>query len=273
MVASLEDIITPEVLSRAGAEFLPADSEYLATAVLVVPKPSEEAFIEGHAELDGASVPFGPEGRREDVRGSPVVPGSIRKLAEDKDGYTLYTVAVLKKFLDSFRAACRERRIVVRDFAYDPAQAGSVSRELEERGRDLAASLAQLKTESRRKYGEIMQVWFHAKAVRVFADSVLRYGLPVRFAAVLFRIARGPGGAAVADNAAKLLTTIHAEWRASTGGSSALDTAFGGVGKGGAAAGAGDPIIPGVSDAAGAASQPFVFMDFDVKADTSQLAK
>jgi hypothetical protein len=277
MVAALEDIVTPDALNRAGAEFVAPDSEYLSTVVLIVPKAAEESFVETYAQLDDRSVPLGPEGRREEVRGSPVVPGSARRLAEDKDGYVLYTVAILKKFADSFRAACREKRYAVREFSYDPQLAGSVSREVDEKQKELGAALSQLKTESRRKYGEIMTVWFHVKALRVFVDSVLRFGLPVRFASILFRVNKPSGGGAAGQEvAAKLLAAVHAEWRNITGGGGGFDGAFApatGKASGAAAAGAGDPIIPGVSDAAGTASQPFVFLDFDIKPDTSSLAK
>ena len=266
MVAALEDIITPEVLSRSGSEYIPSDSEYLATMVIILQKAQEETFLETYTTLDAESVPLGPEGRREVIRGSPVVPGSARRLAEDKDGYVLYTVVILKKFVDSFRTACREKRLAVRDFNYDPLQAGSIAKEVEERNKELTAALAQLKTESRRKYGEIMQVWFHVKAIRVFIESVLRYGLPVRFAAILFKIHRQPGTNNT-ENVNKLLSIVKEEWKSITGGRSGFDDAYN------SKANTNDPVIPGISDATSATAQPFVFFDLDIKQDTSQLSK
>lgn len=268
MVAALEDIITPEVLTRSGSEYISSDSEYLATMVVILQKAQEESFLETYTTIDGESVPLGPEGRRENVRGSPVVPGSARRLAEDKDGYVLYTVVILKKFIDSFRAACREKRFAVRDFNYDPLQAGSIAREVEERNKELTAALAQLKTESRRKYGEVMQIWFHVKAIRVFIESVLRYGLPVRFASILFKINRTTGSNNT-ENVNKLLNVIKEEWKGLTGGRSGFDDAYSSKNNNG-----NDPVIPGISDATTvAAAHPFVFFDLDIKQDTSQLSK
>jgi len=125
MIASLEDTLTPKALADAGAEFFPADSEYLQTHVLVIPKPAEEAFLATYETVAADAVPYGPTASRDSVRGSPVVPLSARLIAEDKEGYCLYTVVTLKKYNDAFRAACRERRWVLREFVYNPAAAGS----------------------------------------------------------------------------------------------------------------------------------------------------
>lgn len=275
MVASLEDIITPKILQDTGAEMIPADSEYLQTVVVVVAKASEEAFLESYGHLDEQSVPLGPEGRRDAVRGSPVVPGSARRIAEDKDGYVLYTVVILKKFADSFRSACREKRFSVREFAYEPSNSGAVGRQVTELQQDTAVALAQLKTESRRKYGEIINIWFHIKAVRIFVESVLRYGLPVNFQAILFRIQKSAGGSAQhhAEQANKLLHSVRNGWKTITGGTSIFDDAFGGSAPGSKEAKNAGPemVIPGVSDSAGSgsSSQPFVFLDFEIKADTA----
>lgn len=40
-------------------------------------------------------------------------------------------------------------------------------------------------------YGEAFVAWMHIKVIRVFVESVLRYGLPVDFTAVLYKVASG----------------------------------------------------------------------------------
>ena len=47
------------------------------------------------------------------------------RLLEDKDGYVLYTVLILKKFKDSFIADARTKKYTVREFVYNPEAAGS----------------------------------------------------------------------------------------------------------------------------------------------------
>jgi V-type H+-transporting ATPase subunit C len=283
MVCALEDVVTPQALAAAGSEWAPADSDYLASVVLVVQKPQEEAFLAGYAQLDGASVPLGPEGRRDAVRGSPVVPGSARRVAEDKDGYVLYVLLTLKKFGESFRAACREKRLAVRDFALDPAQAGAAARQVAQLQKELTERLAVLKSESRRKYKEALSLTLHVKALRVFVESVLRFGLPVAFTAVIIKLKRNkaPGaGAENALNAARLLEGVRATWKrvAKDRNHSAVQAAYdlsgAGAAKSAAQGGGADPVIAGVSDAAGGAANanPFVLLDFEVKEDTGPIA-
>mmetsp|Transcript_38988 Transcript_38988/g.79797 ORF Transcript_38988/g.79797 Transcript_38988/m.79797 type:complete len:106 (+) Transcript_38988:1063-1380(+) len=39
-------------------------------------------------------------------------------------------------------------------------------------------------------FGEAFVAWMHIKVIRVFCESVLRYGLPVDFTAVLYKVAK-----------------------------------------------------------------------------------
>ena len=241
-VCALEGVLTPAVLAAAGAEFFDASSEYFATLVCVVPKVGEEAFLGGYENWDGQAVPVGPLGRRDSVRSSPVVPKSARRVTEDKDGYVLYTVTILKRFADSFKAAAREKRVVVREFSYaggeGAATAAAAGGALED---TVAGAAAALKAVAGVKYGEALAAWLHVKAVRVFVEAVLRFGLPVSYTASLWRVEKGAGKAA--------LDAAFAAWRSSPAGkgdNSQHDTT---------------PAIPGVD--AGSAT-PFVWLPFDL---------
>lgn len=262
-------MITPRALQAAGVEWVSADSEFLASAVVVVPKSAEDAFLASYASLDAAAVPLGPEGRREAVRGSPVVPGSAVRIAEDADGFVLYTLVILKAFEASFRAACKERRVTVRDFSYAPALAGSVGRVATELAGEVDATLAVVKDQSRRRFEEIVGVWLHVKMVRVFVEAVLRFGVPVSFAALLITVEKGAGK--------RVLDAVHAAWKYMAGGAAAFDAMYAAaplkptdedddqaVGP--------DPLIPGVTDAAAPPPLPFVWLEFDVRTDTGGLA-
>ena len=260
-------MITPRALQAADAEWVSADSEFLESAVLVLPRSAEEAFLRGYAALDAAAVPLGPAGRRDAVRGSPVVPGSAARVAEDRDGYVLYVVAILKAFRDSFRAAAKEKRYVVRDFSYVPALAGSVARAAGDLGGDAERALAVLKDQSRRRFEEAVGLWLHVKTLRAFAEGVLRYGVPVDLAAVLVRVAKGEGKAALAG--------ARAAWTSALGGrAAAFDAMYAPpplkpADEDDDQACGPDPLIAGVTDAAAPPPLPFVWLDFDVRKDTS----
>lgn len=78
MVAALEDVITPAALAAADAEWMPADSDFLASVAVVVPKAGEEDFAANYARFASDAVPVGPEGRREAEKAAPAVPGTAR---------------------------------------------------------------------------------------------------------------------------------------------------------------------------------------------------
>lgn len=53
-------------------------------------------------------------GRDEEDKVVKVVPASCRRLLVDSDGYMLYSVVVLKKYLKKIQEACRENRYTLR---------------------------------------------------------------------------------------------------------------------------------------------------------------
>ena len=109
--------------------------------------------------------------------------------------------------------------------------------------------------------------------MRVFVESVLRYGLPVNFVALLIRTTAPPPPAVVAGSkwappsavaSKRLLECVATAWRSAAGAQAGhLDAQYGSGGK----TKKGDPVdvvIPGVTDTSTAAV-PFVFTDVDLK--------
>ncbi|BBH00573.1 vacuolar ATP synthase subunit C / V-ATPase C subunit / vacuolar proton pump C subunit [Prunus dulcis] len=111
-----------------------------------------------------------------------VVPRSSKKLFEDNE-YALYTVTLFNRVADNFRTSAREKGFQIRDFEYSSEAQESRKQELEKLVQDqenLRSSLLQWCYAS---YGEVFSSWMHFCAVRVFAESILRYGLPPSFLA------------------------------------------------------------------------------------------
>jgi len=195
------------------------------------------------------------------------------KIAADRDGYILYSVVVLKQFLESFRDAARERRYTVRDFSYSPSLSGAVARSFSDLATACTEALVALKEVSRRVYEIFLASWLHCKALRLHVDSVLRYGLPARYSVTLFRLEIGEGKRA--------LEAVRRAWPALAGGRAAFDAMYGAGGGGAGARGAEaggdgeeedkgpDPVIPGVTDGVSVAQFPFVFLEFELRAETA----
>jgi len=204
------------------------DSEYLKTVFVAVAKGQRETFendvyaigeeLVGYGGPDWSSNPnelgkgkdFGSQVDRHGKKGSPVVPGSLKKVMEDNDS-ALYTIIVLRgmyeagyyegqefvpgtkiDLLAAFSKVLREKRYVVRDeFTYDPSQQGKAAMALEQLQVEVDNMRSGLTRWCKTHFGEAFVAWMHIKVIRVFVESVLRYGLPVDFTAVLYKVTSG----------------------------------------------------------------------------------
>jgi len=190
MVCNLDDSLTPNV----NPEWI-HDSEYLKSAVIIVPKSLEKDFLEGYERIGSDIVPYNPE---QDVKGSPVVPNSAKRVMEDKDGYVAYIVTILKKFYDDFKTAAQSARFLVRDYDFEKSYAEYNRLRLEEGSDQVTKAENEYKEASmqlldwcRAHYSDAFIAWIHIKAIRTFVEAVLRYGLPVNYFAALVEPKKG----------------------------------------------------------------------------------
>ena len=177
------------------------DTEYLTTVLVIVSRNSEKQFLEQYETLAGDAVGYGPAENRQEILGSPVVPKSAKKIAEDKDGFILYVVTILKNFKDVYAQALQKARFTVRDIhgdkgkdgGGDKATAGSEEDDESIESKYSAAQMHfedcrnQLRRWAKTHYGEAFIAWIHVKTIRVFVEAVLLYGLPVDFSAFLIK--------------------------------------------------------------------------------------
>jgi V-type H+-transporting ATPase subunit C len=221
--ADLNDVITEDIMSRVNV----VDTEYLKTVFIAIPKAMRENFEAGIYKLGsdlvgyggpdwtsdptklGEPVSFGSSVDRHKKRGSPVVPDSLQQVHADEDSL-LYCVTILKgqyesgyyengefqqgtkvDFVEDFAKACREKRYVVREFEWDPSAASKSSMALEQLQVEVDGMKSALTRWCKNHYGDAFVAWMHIKVIRVFVESVLRYGLPVDFTAVLYKVHAG----------------------------------------------------------------------------------
>ncbi|PSR96793.1 V-type proton ATPase subunit C like [Actinidia chinensis var. chinensis] len=142
-------------------------SEHLTTLLAIVPKYSEKDWISSYETLT-----------------TYVVPRSSKKLYEDNDS-ALYTVILFSRDADNFRTKARERGFQIRDFEYNVETQDSRKQELEKLMHDQDTLRSSLLQWCYASYGEVFSSWMHFCAVRVFAESILRYGLPPSFLSVV----------------------------------------------------------------------------------------
>ncbi|XP_042838437.1 V-type proton ATPase subunit C 2 isoform X5 [Panthera tigris] len=166
---SMGNLFTRTLSDIVSKEDFVLDSEYLVTLLVIVPKPSYAQWQKTYESLSDM-----------------VVPRSTKLIAEDNEG-GLFTVTLFRKVIDDFKTKAKENKFTVREFYYDEKE---IKREREE--------LSRLLSDKKQQYGPLLRwlkvnfseafiAWIHIKALRVFVESVLRYGLPVNFQAVLLQ--------------------------------------------------------------------------------------
>ncbi|CEG71831.1 hypothetical protein RMATCC62417_07500 [Rhizopus microsporus] len=142
------------------------NSEFLTTLIIAVPKSLYKQWNNKYESLTDM-----------------VVPRSSIKITED-DEFGLFTVTVFQRVADEFCHKAREERFIPRDFKYNEDALQTQQRELEETIQTEREQHAELLRLAKTNFGEVFASWLHLKALRVFVESVLRYGLPPDFCSV-----------------------------------------------------------------------------------------
>ncbi|KHN28568.1 V-type proton ATPase subunit C [Glycine soja] len=155
-VRDLSNLVKPEDI---------VTSENLTTLLAIVSKYSQKDWLSSYETLTNY-----------------VVPRSSKKLYEDNE-YALYTVTLFSRVADNFRTSAREKGFQIRDFEYSPETHENRKQELDKLVQDQERLRTSLLQWCYTSYGEVFSSWMHFCAVRLFAESILRYGLPPSFLA------------------------------------------------------------------------------------------
>lgn len=151
-------------------DFYP-ESEYIETVFVAVPRIVKDEFTNTYEHWEEMMV----------------VPQSAHILAEESD-FTLYAVGIFKRFHDKFKRAASERKCIVRDdFKFDEQRIASTrieSANLAESVRSQWSSLIRL---IRQSFSDAFIALAHIKSLRLYVESVLRYGLPAHFLIISLR--------------------------------------------------------------------------------------
>ncbi|KAL1129868.1 hypothetical protein AAG570_012812 [Ranatra chinensis] len=113
-----------------------------------------------------------------------IVPRSSQLVCQDQD-YGLFNVTLFKKVVDEFKLHARERKFIVREFTYNEEELAAGKNEITKLVTDKKKQYGHLFRWLKVNFSECFCALIHVKALRVFVESVLRYGLPVNFQAML----------------------------------------------------------------------------------------
>jgi V-type H+-transporting ATPase subunit C len=157
------NLATKSLVNVVNPSSLIQDSEYLDTHLIAVPNLAVKDFYKSYEEL------------------SPmVVPRSAIKLAAD-DEFNLFAVTTFKKHSNDFVHKCREKRWTPREYKYKEGGKEEEAKEAEQLAKDEKKLWGEALRLGRTGYSESAMLWIHVLALRVFVETVLRYGLPLDF--------------------------------------------------------------------------------------------
>ncbi|KFX86187.1 hypothetical protein V490_09182, partial [Pseudogymnoascus sp. VKM F-3557] len=158
---SLTPVVDPSLLIQ--------DSEYLETHLIVVPNLGKKDFLRSYETVS-----------------QMVVPRSAVEVAHDEE-LTLYTVTTFKKFSAEFVQKCREQRWTPRDYKYVEGGREEEKKEIERVSKDERKVWGEVLRLARTGWSESVMIWIHVLCLRVFVETVLRYGLPLEFVCALVK--------------------------------------------------------------------------------------
>lgn len=160
-------LLTRNLADLVKKEHFILDSEYLTTLLVIVPKMLFNDWNAGYEKLTDM-----------------IVPRSSQLITQDQD-FGLFNVTLFKKVVDEFKLHAREKKFVVRDFTYNEEELAAGKNEITKLVTDKKKQFGPLVRWLKVNFSECYCAWIHVKALRVFVESVLRYGLPVNFQAIL----------------------------------------------------------------------------------------
>ncbi|KAI5753383.1 V-type proton ATPase subunit C [Diaphorina citri] len=160
-------LLTRNLADLVKKEHFILDSEYLTTLLVVVPRNQVTEWVQNYEKLTAM-----------------IVPRSSQLVSQDQD-FALYTVTLFKKVQDEFRHHAREKKFIVREFVYNEEELAAGKNEITKLVTDKKKQFGPLVRWLKVNFSECFCAWIHVKALRVFVESVLRYGLPVNFQAML----------------------------------------------------------------------------------------
>ncbi|EFN81041.1 V-type proton ATPase subunit C isoform X2 [Harpegnathos saltator] len=160
-------LLTRNLADLVKKEHFILDSEYLSTLLVIVPKSNFQDWYSGYEKLTDM-----------------IVPRTTQLITQDSE-YGLFTVTLFKKVIDEFKLHAREKKFIVRDFTYNEEELAAGKNEITKLVTDKKKQFGPLVRWLKVNFSECFCAWIHVKALRVFVESVLRYGLPVNFQAIL----------------------------------------------------------------------------------------
>merc|ERR1719272_743025 len=161
----LVDVLTPAVVK--DGDFV--NTAHLTTLCIILPEIGVEPFLQTYEKYS-----------------ENVVPGSAKRFESvvEEDGNQLWRIVLFKSAVDAFLKKARDERVgTVRQFEYSVAGYEKIKTQRDELQKEAAKQEKMMKGFCKASLSDVMIAWVHIKAMRLFVESTLRFGVPPTFAA------------------------------------------------------------------------------------------
>jgi V-type H+-transporting ATPase subunit C len=155
------------VVNRASKSPMYVDTRNLTTVLVVMKKAAADDFVKGY-----------------DVGANYVVPESLQTLEQDNE-FSCFSVTLIRDHIDDYKTATREKGWHVRDFVYNPRMREELDAEAQQVVTEYLTEASKFSDHLVATFSHIAVVWMHVKALRVFVEATLLYGIPPNFKSFL----------------------------------------------------------------------------------------
>lgn len=165
----LIDVLTPNSIDTG--DFV--ETEHLTTIPVVVPTGApEQYFLSNYEWWD-----------------DKVLPMSAKKFntKESEEAMAIWRVVIFRSAVEGFKKKCRDEKFVARDFTFSYEKYEALQAKREELKKEYEKQDKNMKGFCKASWSDCMIAWVHIKAMRVFVESVLRFGVPPLFTSFLLQ--------------------------------------------------------------------------------------
>jgi V-type H+-transporting ATPase subunit C len=163
----LTDVLTPDLVKED--DFI--STQHLTTLIMVLPSSNVEAFMKSYENY-----------------AENVVPRSAKQFTSvrSEDGTQIWRVVLFRTSVDAFmRKSREEKQGSCRQFEYSVQAYEKVKTQREELKKECERQDKMMKGFCKASLSDVMIAWVHIKAMRIFVESVLRFGVPPNFASFI----------------------------------------------------------------------------------------
>lgn len=162
--------LSTKSLAQIVSEENITDSDFLETIFVAIPVNNIKEWFNNYERLS-----------------KMVVPRSSFEITKDSE-FVLVNVSVFRKYKHDFIQACRENKYIVREFQFDSSLAQKSSQELQQAIETEKQEFKNFSNTLLNSFSEAYQALTHIKFLRLFVESVLRYGLPTDYLYIVINL-------------------------------------------------------------------------------------